>query len=300
MNKLLMWMSARQAGSWSSFRNFLSECQAPGSAARRRSAPHRVAAWNLSKLGHAEFGAAASGQGWRIAPPVLAAGGPQGPQCAVYCGARTDGTIAALRSAAKGSLQVLQQDAAPDAILLHAESPTALQAAAAAAGLPLQWNAPLAILAACQPVSMVPLEECPMPLGAGWTISRFSKSGLQWVDCSAAEARSLKTNLLRFRAEYATAYVLNSGGRCWSCDPAVGKYRVLTRRHRALAYSALSEELAIAAACRPPELIERALVVSSARLPELRRGRPHDQLVYSSISPATASSVAAMLGQRVH
>jgi hypothetical protein len=299
MNKLLLWMSVRQAGSSASFRNFLSECQAADSVTSRRSAPHRIAAWNLSKLGHAEFTDAAGGQGWRIAPPVLAADAPPGPQRAVYCGARTDATVAALNKAAAGFLQVVPQAAAPDAIILHAENAATLSAAAAASGIPLQWNAPLAILAACQPVSTVPLEQCPMPLGAGWTISRFSKSGLQWADCSPAEARSPKTNLLRFRAEYATAYVLHSGGQCWSCDPAVGKYRVLTRRHRALAYSASSAELAIAASCRPPELIERALVVSSGRLPQRRRDPPRDQLIYSSISWATAAAVAALLGQRI-
>jgi hypothetical protein len=296
MNKLLLWMSARQAGSLASFRNFVSECQSAGSAPRRRSAPHRIAAWNLSKLGHAEFDAGAGGQGWRVAPPILAAGPAVGVQHAVYCGARTDATLAALDAAAAGSLQTAQQPDAPDVVSLRAESAAALSAAAAACGIQIQWNAALAILAACLPVSMVPLEECPMPLGAGWTISRFSKSRLQWAPCSAAEARSPKANLLRFRAEYATAYVLHSGGTCWSCDPAVGKYRVLTRRHRALAYSASSEELAIAAACRPPELIERALVVSSGHLPVLRG----NQLIYSRISPATASAVGAMLGQRIH
>jgi hypothetical protein len=301
MNKLLLWMSARQTGSLASFRNFLTESQSAGLAARRRSAPYRITAWNISKLGHAEFGTAAGGQGWRIAPPVLAAGAPEGFQQAVYCGARTDATLAALSRAAVGSLQLVQQPQAPDAVLLRAETPAALAAVAAECGIPLQWNAPLAVLAACQPVSMVSFEECPMPLGAGWTISRFSKSRLEWSDCSAAEARSAKTNLLRFRAEHAaTAYVLHSGGRFWACDPAVGKYRVLTRRHRVLAYTAASEELRIAATCRPPELIERALVVSSGRLPQLHLGPPHDQLVYSSISLATASSAAAMLGQRIH
>ena len=38
----------------------------------------------------------------------------------------------------------------------------------------------------------------------------------------------------RFRREYDTTYVLNEGGQSWSCDPAVGKFRILAPSHRAL------------------------------------------------------------------
>ena len=49
----------------------------------------RIVQWNLEKLGHAEFGQAAAGTGWRIAPPVLAASDPSGVPFAFLCGART-------------------------------------------------------------------------------------------------------------------------------------------------------------------------------------------------------------------
>jgi hypothetical protein len=103
-------------------------------------------------------------------------------------------------------------------------------------------------------------------------------------------------NLLRFKSEFGTTYILHVDGRFWSCDPAVGKYRVLTRRYRPLTYNATAQELAIPASCRPPELVERALVVSSGLLPEVRGS----QLIYTRVYPATAAAAATILGQRLH
>jgi hypothetical protein len=103
-------------------------------------------------------------------------------------------------------------------------------------------------------------------------------------------------NLLRFRSEFVTTYLLHADGHSWSCDPAVGKYRVLTPRYRPLSYNARAQELAIEASCRPPGLVERALVVSSGILPHVRGS----QLIYTRVSPSTAAAAATILGQRLH
>ena len=93
MNDLLLWMSARHSGSIASFRSKVTEL----GHTRGRSAP-RVVQWNLEKLGHAEFGQASAGTGWRVAPPILAAGDPRRDPTAFLCGARTPALLDRLSS----------------------------------------------------------------------------------------------------------------------------------------------------------------------------------------------------------
>lgn len=297
MNELLLWMSARRSGSAQSFRARAAGLQPLGGRTGRGSSAHWQASWGLSKLGHAEFAEAAGGLGWRVTPPVLAAGDFYGAPRAILCGARTNGIVSALVSSAGGNeVTTSPQPGGPDTIEVHANSARALDDISRRAGIPIQWNAPLAILAACPAVKTVPLAERTVPVGAGWSVMRFSKSNLAWVGANAAEAQTSSGGLFRFKADYGTAYVLKEQGRAWSCDPALGKYRVLARRHRPLAYISAPQELSIAGACRPPELIERALVIGSGRLPEFRAGR----IVYRLVARAAAEAAAALLGQRLY
>lgn len=296
MNRLLTWMSARGAGSLASFRGQCAEIE--GAAVRRGSwTPHRLAAWNLSKLGHAEFAEAAQGAGWRVAPPVLAASDVHGPVRAVLCGARPDGLMRTLGVRQNGAeVRISAQDSGPDSVELRTANAKSLAVTADELKLPLQWNASLAILAACPQVSRIVLEEYPLPVGGGWTISRFSKSELRWVDATAAPAPARQPQLFRYRGDYGTVHLLKAEGRTWSCDPAVGKFRVLTRRQRTMRYNAAIQELAISVSCRPPALVERALVIASGRLPNIR----DYSLIYTSVDLATAQAAAAVLGQRLY
>lgn len=296
MNRLLTWMSAKGAGSLAGFRAQCAEID--GAVARRGSwAPHRLAAWNLAKLGHAEFAEAANGSGWRVAPPTLAASDIHGTVRAVLCGARPDGLINALSHRRDHiEVSVAAQDSGPDLIGIEARNAKSLSAMAKDLNLPLQWNASLAILAACSQVSRIPLEEHALLVGGGWTISRFSKSHLRWVDAAAAAVPSGRPQLFRFRGDYGTVHLLRAEGRAWACDPAVGKYRVLTRRQRPIHYYATTRELAVAASCRPPALVERALVVASGRLPSIR----DNSLIYTRVELTTAQAAAAILGQRLY
>jgi hypothetical protein len=297
MNELLTWMSARRSGSIQSFRGLVAELHAADVRGGHVIAPHRLAAWTLSKLGHAEFGTEAGGAGWHVAPPVLAAGDIYGPPRAVLCGARSAELLGVLADCGgPARFKQSSQFNGPDLIELGAESPGTLSGIAHDIGIPIQWNTSLALLAVCTSVKSVALEQSSIPVGAGWTVSRFSKSGLIWVVSTTAEVQSARTGLFRFRGDYGTTYVLKEGGRAFSCDPAVGKYRILVRRHRPLAYNATTQELAIAASCRPPEIIERALVVASGRVPDFR-GRT---LVYTCVGRTTAESAAVLLGQRLH
>ena len=296
MNELLLWMSARRVGSRASLRSKLAELEPSGLRAAGR---YRQAEWDLAKLGHAEFGAAADGADWRVAPPVLAAGDFDETCRAVLCGARTPAIVEALEAQAPpGAICIETQRWGPDAVSVTASSPEALAALAAKAGLPLQWNAPMAILMAARAPKALQLERVALPIG-GWTVSRFSKTQLGWVESSVREASASAAGLFRFQAErQATAYVLVEHQEPFSCDPASAKYRILNRtrrRNRPMAYDGAARELAVRSSCRPPALIERALVVCSGVLPMFREGR----IIYGGVDPGTAAAMSAILGQRL-
>lgn len=295
MNELLLWMSARRSGSQQSLRAKVAELR-PGHP--RGSATFRQAEWDFSSLGHAEFGAAADGPNWRIAPPVLAASGYAGPCRAVLCGARSLRLLDALAARAGKAITIEEQQRAPDVVAVSVSRAQDLAALAASVGLPLQWNAALAILLSAVPPRIAPLARTTIPIG-GWSVSRFSKSQLSWVESSAREAAGAARGLFRFQAErQPTSYVLVERGQPYACDPASAKYRVLDRarrRRRPLSYDARTAELTVPASCRPPVLAERALVVGYGRLPTLRDGR----IVYGRVDRGTAAAVAAFLGQRL-
>ena len=253
----------------------------------------RIVQWNLERLGHAEFGNAAAGPGWRIAPPILAASDPSSSPFAFLCGARTPALLDRLGS---DDIQTYRQNQCngPDIVEFKAPSARALQLCADRAGIEVQWNAPRAILACCPAPKEQLLIPSKLPIG-GWEVSRFSKSGLAWVPSSMEIAQSTAIGLFRFRSKYDTQYVLVEKGSSFSVAPAMGKYRILDKRHLPLRYTMSCGALQIRASCRPPPLVDRALVVCSGALPVFDDGL----LTYSRIKPALASSVASLLGQRL-
>ncbi len=291
MNELLYWMSARRAGAVQSFRSRVAELGAQGADGSYR----RTVEWNLSKLAHAEFAPAAGSDGWRVAPPVLAAGDRTGRCSAVLCGARTPLLFARLLGAAGADrIRVAPQAWGPDIAEVSADSALQLEAIATASGIRLQWNAPLALLACCVPPKRLVLQPAEIPIG-GWTVAQFDKATLGWVGSTQQAASSARFGLFRFRSDYATAYVVIEEGQAWACEPASGKYRILKRKNRALSYSSADDVLSIHAGCRPPALIERALVLCSGGLPRYDGGR----LIYSRVDVPVAAAVAAVLDQRV-
>lgn len=288
VNDLLFWMSVRREGGASSLRAKAAELLPPRGGGPARD---RLAEWNLSQLAHVEF---PPGGGWKVAPPVLAAGNPGSPGHAVLCGARTPGLLARL-AAANGTVESQAQPGGPDVIRVGFAAPGDLIAVGEAARLPIQWNAPLAILAACMPPTAEQLEPRDVPVGA-WAVSRFSRSGAAWVGSSYAEAATTSAGLFRFSSDRGSSYLLKEGGQGFAVQPAVGKYRVLTRRHRTLRYDWRSAELSVPAACRPPILVERALAVCSGNLATLHNGH----IIYRGVYPRVAEAAAAVLRQRLY
>lgn len=257
------------------------------------------AGWDLARLGHAELGEAAPNGGWSVAPPVLALRPLGGTPSGVLCGARTQPFMARLEEAAHNHgarLAITAQTGAPDLVELEADQPAALSQAAKATGIAVQPRATRAIIAAAGPVRGIPLPPVGMPIGQGWSVFRYSPSKLQWVASSVSAAGEAASGLFRFRSDFETRYVLRDSAGTWQCAPDVGKYRVLTRRHKPLAYSATTQTLRVAARARPPPLVERALVIASGRLPAFDSG----WLFYAALEPADAAAAAANLGQKLH
>lgn len=293
MNELLYWMSIRRSGSAKTFASKVAEA-AKGPAG---AAPHKIAEWNLACLGHAEFLQAAGSDGWRIAPPVLAAvEGPNGSR-GVLCGARTPRLVERVTQAAAASgarLHQYQQPFGPDVVEVTVKQPTELESIAAASHTRLQWNAPLALLACVPGPKSLSLEPTDIPIG-GWIVSQFSKATFEWLPSTQPTALAATSGLFRFRSDYETKYVLIEDGSPFACEPSIAKYRLFKRRDRALRYSAAEKKLSIHSACRPPSLVERALVLCSGELPRIA----DRWLDYPCVEGPTATAVASLLGQRL-
>ncbi|SAL15612.1 hypothetical protein AWB69_00747 [Caballeronia udeis] len=292
MNELLLWMSARRAGSAQAFSSKVTEL----GTARSGGSLRRRVEWNLAKLGHAEFAPAIGPEAWRVAPPVLAAGDYFAASFrAVLCGARTPRLMARLSSAA-GPERVLtrSQEGGPDIVEVSAATAIELEAIATAAGVAVQWNAPLALLSCAIAPRSAKLLPSTIPVG-GWAVLRFSKSRQEWIPSTPQTASEARSGLFRFSSDYETAYVVIKDGQPLACDPAVGKYRILRPRNRVIHYSAENKIFSIKATCRPPMLIERALVVCSGELPESRSGC----IDYHRVEHSVARAVAVTLGQRI-
>jgi hypothetical protein len=286
MNELLLWASAVGSGTEASFKRKATELLP---ARRAGPAAHRRALWNLGSLAHCEFRDAAD-RGWRVAPPVLAAGDPIGPVSAVLCGARSGPLLARLNAAAEDSVSVRAQRDAPDLIEVRKGAAADLISISRDVGIPIQWNAPIAILAAFEAPSMGSYAETALPSG-GWTVERFSRSGMNWVASSVADAGRKHRGLFRFKSDYDIRHVFRNGGITREVPPGIAKYWILGRRQRAMRINLSHGIASFPLAVRPPGLIDRALVVASGTLPTVSDRR----LTYSGITAPVATAVAAAL-----
>jgi hypothetical protein len=286
VNELLLWISGVGFGGEASFRRRAMELVPP-----RRTGPtaYRRALWGFGSLAHCEFGDAAGG-GWRVAPPVIAAGDPAGTVSAVLCGARSALLVARLTAAAGEAMSVVAQRDAPDLILLSLPTAGDLIRVSRESGIPLQWNAPLAILSAFAPPPFGSFEDSAVPSG-GWAVERFSHSRIAWVSSSVAEAGGVRRGLFRFRSEYAVRHIYRQGAVTRDVAPGIAKYWALGRRQRAMRLDLSRGQVSFPLAARPPGLIDRALVVASGMLPIPLDGR----LIYSGITAPVAAATAAAL-----
>ena len=314
-NDLLIWMSARVEGSWPQFRSavealHVEEDSRDGSEANEDASGSDLPRYQevrlgLERLAHVEFTSVASKRRWRVVPPTLAVTRSEEECMGILCGARSPDLSTSLLKL-PGNVSVDSQPAPgmPDRIRLVSNDVDSLKCIGQGLGLYVQLDAPTALLAAIPPVddprSWFPSEA---PSTPGWTIHQFSTKtkNLGWQETVLQRALSSSFGLFRFHQRHQRFYFLRWRGRTFQVSVQVGKYAILRRRRRVrqiVRHDRSKAVLSVPVACRPPLLIERALVLCSGRLPrvDMATGR----LEYSSVTPEMARMAASLLCQEIH
>lgn len=289
LNHLLTWMSARGRGSWSQFRAAVEELhlEAGGEEvgeitddATATDLPvYQAVRLNLQRLAHVEFYSSNAEADWRVVPPAIAVHNEGDRWVGILCGARPPD----LRERIGHSAVTWESQAGlgmPDCVRLVASDLAGLEAVAKAGGLHIQLEAPASILAAIPPVddprSRVSADAPSVP---GWMIERFMPSTLLWTAQDHQNQRTLefrdvsecRTGLFRFRMKHQRFHYLRWQGGTYRVHVQVGKYAVLRHRRvrNLLQYDPSRSMLSVPVSCRPPLLIERALILCTGLLPDL-------------------------------
>jgi len=312
VNDLLIWLSVRERGSWSQFRSaveqFHVEPDRDGDNGENMDETtnsdlpvYQAVRFGLQRLAHVEFFSTLAEADWRVVPPSLAVHVQDDEWMGVLCGARSPELL--------GNLNCLNGDVSlkfrgvpgmPDRILLMAADLNTLAHIANDAGLAFQVDAPASVLAAIPPVDD-PRSRFPdkPPGNPGWTIERFSTSKLGWKGVEAGDLVRTGTGLFRYRVKHQRFHFLRWRGRTFSVQVQVGKYAVL--RHRRvrglLQYNHERALLSVPVSCRPPLLIERALVLCTGLLPHLEK--VSGRLEYTGVPLRIARLAAGLLRQEI-
>lgn len=311
-DKLLLWMSARTRGSWSQFRGAVEELHLSDDGAAESVDVDEASdgglplyqrlRLNLQRLGHTEFLSSRRGLEWRVTPPSLAIVPQPRGVLAVLAGARSNRLLDRLSAVAGEQLVTSEAPCCPTIIRLQVEEARQIESVASEAGICVQKDAARALLA-CVPAVDDPLvrQRAELPAGAGWRIEQFEPRGLRWVQAERDAAIAARRALFRFTFGYQRHVLLCDRGTCFQIPAQVGKFVVARRRHRRLLrYDRAARTLAVPAICRPPFLIERALVLCSGELPRYRRlGQGGGVLEYFEVSDEVAGLAGSLLRQEL-
>jgi hypothetical protein len=252
---------------------------------------------DLVTLGHAER---TGGDGWRVAPPVLAGLPREVGAAAVLCGARTPALLASLNKAsidADANVSSVPQGRGPATIILTAPSPDALALAAQTAGVPYQQEAGLHMLACTPSIREWPRTPFPMVQGKVESVRRFSSSSLQWVACTLAEAAAATKGFFRIKRDWDWVSLLKSGpALALRIDDRAGRLAAAAKC-KAVSWSRESAVLALPAQLYPPTLIARGLVLCSGHLPSFDRASMQNS--YTGIQPEHLRLILALSGLRL-
>ena len=249
----------------------------------------------MQRLGHVEFFAAEVENGWRVVPPSIVLQS-EPSALAMLCGARSPEILEDLHALPDMNVEISGSHGGPSRICLRGPTPHAIANHMAKLGFHVQHAASTTILAslpsardfrAWQPSSI--------PETTGWTVHRFSRSRLKWTEDSQENAARSAYGLFRFRLGFQRFYFLRWRGRCYSVNVQVGKFAVLRRRRGLLRYNRHGHIFSIPPICRPPPLIDRALILCSGLLPRLDQNA--QRLEYTDVPPEVARITAQLLAQ---
>lgn len=287
-DRLLEWMSFRRSGRVGDIAADLANADAI-----------RRAVDDLTTLGHIEL---LPRDDWKIAPPVLAAlpGRPGGGASAVLCGARTPGVLASLASAcASADVQLDTQAVAgrPAVIRVMAGSNSGLAAAASAAGIPLQHDAAFTLLACTPTIRDWPRTPCPMVAGRVETVRRFSRSRIDWVASTLAEATAARSGFFRIKRDWDWVSLLKTDmSECAYIDDRAGRLAAAAKL-KAAAWTASSGTLGLPGQLYPPAPIARALTLCTGFLPQY--DAPSRRISFSGVPPEILRLTLAITGLKL-
>lgn len=310
---LLLWMSARRAGSWQQFRSAVEALHIPveeeeasaGDSEGGGLPYYQQLRLGFERLAHAEFFTQGCEDGWRVAAPVLAVRESNQEWKGIVCGARSPRLLSAFQVAADSNgVDYCTEDSTGQPPIIRVVGPEErLARFAETTGISMQKNASLAILSCIPAIDDTQyLRASVLPMGEDWKIDRFDPQTLGWRAISRDEAVTSRNRFLRFVFGYERHYFLTLGGRVLRLrgpgGGQIGKYLVLRRcRHNVLRYLPASTELIIPASCRPPLLVERALVLTTGSLPTFEQ--EESLLRYRDIPGIIARFVAELLCQEI-
>jgi hypothetical protein len=312
LDRLLLWLSARGQGSWSTFRAGVEEfCndqtdtlpiesddEGDRSADAGSDLPiYQRARFALQRLGHVEFYTLGAENGWRVVPPTVAFPADEG-EMGLLCGARSPALIDSLHQFGDIDVLLSELEDMPQRIQLKGASQPVVVARASTLGIQVQKAAPITLLSVLPRVrDKETWHPSPMPETPGWLVHRFSVSRRKWVEASSRDAANAHEGLFRFVLKHQRFYYLRWRGCCYRVPVQVGKYAVIGRRLRVLEYNPEKRTLSTALVFRPPLLIERALVLCSGKLSQIdpMTGR----IEYTDISPNIARLASQLLHQEI-
>lgn len=306
-NELLLWLSARREGSWQQFRAAVEELHSSendsdlngDSQTGDNEFPlHQQLRLNLECAAHAEFFERDTKYVWRIAPPVLAAHPAPSGFRAVLCGARSPALRErVLRAGQACGCETVVRRGVPEVIRLIGSNIDALSDAAAQARVYFQPDAPLAILSHIRPCNPPTRrsEQSPFPTGEGWRIREYDAVALRWRASDRQRAQAVKAGVLEFSLYDDWRYFLRWSGGTFKLPRAVALYALLRRHPGLLRWDVQTRALNLPGTCRPPRLLERALVLCSGFPPAFDPAT--SRLTYADVPPDIARFAAELLGQ---
>jgi len=294
---LLFWLSARREGSWRQFRAAVEELSDSDEHVGEMDESfqvHQRLRSDFDCLAHAEFFARDCEAGWRIAPPTLAAHAHNARVRAVLCGARSVSLVdRVLQRAQAHDCEARLLSGKPTAVWVSAANNAVLAEIARYSGVLFQADAPLALLSHLSPyVPAIGAQSTTLPEGRGWRIREFNPISLGWQTIDRTRARTTPTALLEFQLYDRWHYFLRRAGLVIELPRAEALY-VFLRRRRLLRYDPTSATFSVPGACRPPRLLERALVLCSGKPASFAAGR----LNYTEVPANIARLAANLLGQ---
>lgn len=303
VNEILLWLSARRQGSWQQFRAAVEELHSGDGdtdAEDNDEFPlHQQLRLDLERLAHVEFFARDCEEGWRVAPPTFAAHAMPGGVRAVLCGARSPALRErVLRIGEKVGCETLDCHCVPEVIRLVAPDTSTLADLAPQTGVYFQFDAPLAILShlpACVPPSRGS-KQAELPVGADWRIREFDATGLCWRRTDRRRVEIARTGLFEFQHYQQWIYFLRRKGVTFKMGRGTALYALLSRSRRdLLRYCTAAQTFCLPAICRPPRLLERALVLCSGLPPTYNAATAY--LTYADVPPEIARLAAELLRQ---